>query len=91
MDFIKSLELDLIAGKEIPQFKAGDTVTVNYKNSAGVARPAVTNTGSGTVDDVKIKAAPPLPTLANISQSTSAQSFTPELLCGGKPGADGLQ
>ncbi|HLO36995.1 MAG TPA: 50S ribosomal protein L19, partial [Lacibacter sp.] len=31
MDFIKSLELDLIAGKDIPQFKAGDTVTVNYK------------------------------------------------------------
>ena len=31
MDFIKSLELDLIPGKEIPQFKAGDTITVNYK------------------------------------------------------------
>lgn len=31
MDIIKSLELDLIAGKEIPKFKAGDTITVMYK------------------------------------------------------------
>ncbi len=31
MDFIKSLEMDLIEGKDIPQFKAGDTITVYYK------------------------------------------------------------
>jgi large subunit ribosomal protein L19 len=31
MDFIKTLEMDIIAGKEIPNFKAGDTVTVFYK------------------------------------------------------------
>lgn len=31
MDVLKSLEQSLIAGKEIPNFKAGDTVTVNYK------------------------------------------------------------
>jgi uncharacterized repeat protein (TIGR01451 family) len=67
-----------------------NAVTVNYKNSAGTAQTAVTNSGSGTTDDVTIKAVPPLPTLANITQSTGAQSFTPELLCGGKPGADGL-
>lgn len=31
MDVLKSLEQDLIGSKEIPQFKAGDTITVNYK------------------------------------------------------------
>jgi uncharacterized repeat protein (TIGR01451 family) len=68
-----------------------NAVTVNYKNSAGTAQTAVTNNGSSsTVDDVRIKAVPQLPTLANVTQSTGAQSFTPELLCGGKPGADGL-
>jgi uncharacterized repeat protein (TIGR01451 family) len=67
-----------------------NAITVNYKNSAGAAQTAVTNDGSGDVDNVRIKAVPTLPTLANITQSTGAQSFTPELLCGGKPGADGF-
>lgn len=31
MDILKTLELDLIAPREIPQFKAGDTITVNYR------------------------------------------------------------
>jgi large subunit ribosomal protein L19 len=31
MDFIKNLEMELIAGKEYPQFKAGDNITVHYK------------------------------------------------------------
>lgn len=31
MDIIKTLEQELIGGKTIPQFKAGDTVTVNYR------------------------------------------------------------
>ncbi len=31
MDVLKALEQSLIEGKEIPQFKAGDTITVNYK------------------------------------------------------------
>lgn len=31
MDVLKSLEQSLIEGKEIPTFKAGDTVTVNYR------------------------------------------------------------
>lgn len=31
MDVLKTLELSLIEGKQIPQFKAGDTITVNYK------------------------------------------------------------
>lgn len=31
MEFLQSLAQDLIPSKEIPQFKAGDTVTVNYK------------------------------------------------------------
>ena len=31
MDFIKTLEMDLITGKDIPVFKAGDTITVYYK------------------------------------------------------------
>ncbi|MBC8173173.1 MAG: 50S ribosomal protein L19 [Chitinophagales bacterium] len=31
MDAIKNLEMELIAGKEIPAFKAGDNITVHYK------------------------------------------------------------
>ncbi|MBC8046228.1 MAG: 50S ribosomal protein L19 [Fimbriimonadaceae bacterium] len=31
MDFIKNLEMEIIAGKDIPQFKAGDNITVHYK------------------------------------------------------------
>jgi large subunit ribosomal protein L19 len=30
MDFIKQLEQDIISEKQHPEFKAGDTVTVNY-------------------------------------------------------------
>lgn len=31
MDFIKKLENELVADKKIPSFKAGDSITVNYK------------------------------------------------------------
>lgn len=31
MDFIKSLETELITARELPAFKAGDTVTVYYR------------------------------------------------------------
>lgn len=31
MDRIKELEQDLVAGKNLPEFKAGDNISVNYK------------------------------------------------------------
>lgn len=31
MDYLKILEMELIAGKEYPQFSAGDNITVHYK------------------------------------------------------------
>jgi uncharacterized repeat protein (TIGR01451 family) len=67
-----------------------NAVSVTYKNSSGVLQPTVTDTGSGTVDNVVVKPVPPQPTLETATRSAQAQSFTPETFCGGKPGADGI-
>jgi uncharacterized repeat protein (TIGR01451 family) len=67
-----------------------NAVTVTYKNSSGVLQPTLNHTGSGSEDNVVVKPVPPQPTLTNAVRSATAQSFTPETFCGGKPGADGV-
>ncbi len=67
-----------------------NSVTVNYKNSSGVAQTAVTNNGSGADDNVVIKAVPQLSALVTAVQTETAKEFTPEIYCGGTPGADGV-
>jgi uncharacterized repeat protein (TIGR01451 family)/fimbrial isopeptide formation D2 family protein len=67
-----------------------NSVTVNYKDSSGVAQTAVTNSGSGADDNVVIKAVPQLSALATAVQTDTAKEFTPEIYCGGTPGTDGI-
>jgi uncharacterized repeat protein (TIGR01451 family) len=70
--------------------KFSNAVTVNYKNSAGMAQPAVVSNGSSTADDVVVKAVPPQPSLGTATRAAAAADYTPTTYCGGKPGAEGI-
>jgi uncharacterized repeat protein (TIGR01451 family) len=78
------------------------TATANqtFNNSVNVTY-AKTPTGASTlnasfdgstslVDNVVVKPVPPKPTLGTAVRSATAESFTPETFCGGKPGSEGV-
>lgn len=71
--------------------KFDNSVNVNY-SSTPTSRTTLTANydGSADIDDVRVKPVPPKPTLGTATRAATAVEFTPPVLCGEKPGGDGI-